>query len=158
MHHPWLTVLTPTIHGLGLHQYSASINECQWAPFFSHGGIQLHTCVSSALPCPSQTPRLLPPTHMCPQGHSLVVAAVRIQSPSHQCSRQNWLELPTMASSLQKPLASSTAWVTCPVIISAPFLALTLPSTQNTALHSKIYYEDLLVPPKFSYNHPFPHC
>lgn len=151
MHHPRLTVLTPTIHGLGLHQYSASIDECQWAPFFSHGGIQLHTCASSALPRPSQTPRLLPRTHMCPQGYSPVVAAVRIQSlPINAPGRTG--------SSLQKPLASSTAWVTCPDIISAPFLALTLPSTQNTALHSKIYYEDLLVPPKFSYIHPFPHC
>ena len=35
---------------LGLHKCTASINECQWVPFFPHGGIQLHTSASYSLP------------------------------------------------------------------------------------------------------------
>ena len=39
---------------LGLHKYSASVNECQWVPLFLHGGIQFHIFASYAFPC--QTP------------------------------------------------------------------------------------------------------
>uniref|UniRef100_A0A803YMY0 CDC42 small effector 2 n=1 Tax=Meleagris gallopavo TaxID=9103 RepID=A0A803YMY0_MELGA len=35
----------------GLHQRLTSISECQWVPFFLHGGSQCHTSASSALPC-----------------------------------------------------------------------------------------------------------
>ena len=35
----------------GLHQCSASIDECQWVSFFTHGGIQLHAFASYAFPC-----------------------------------------------------------------------------------------------------------
>jgi len=43
----------------GLHKYSASIHECQWRPFFLHGGIQhlcfINTFISDATlsECPS---------------------------------------------------------------------------------------------------------
>jgi len=40
------------IHLFGLHKLSASIDECHWVQFFPHGGIQLHTFASYALPCP----------------------------------------------------------------------------------------------------------
>ena len=46
-HHPPLTVLHPLV---GLHHCSASINECQWVPFFPHGAIKSHTFAPSALP------------------------------------------------------------------------------------------------------------
>jgi hypothetical protein len=35
----------------GLCNHSASVGECHWVKFFPHGGIQLHTFVSYALPC-----------------------------------------------------------------------------------------------------------
>ena len=47
----------------GLHKCSASINECQWLPFFLHGGIQCHTFAPNTLPCQTpfcQTAPLLP--------------------------------------------------------------------------------------------------
>jgi len=28
----------------GLHKHSASVDECQWVPYFLHGGIQWHLC------------------------------------------------------------------------------------------------------------------
>ena len=40
---PLLTVLTPTS--------PASSTECQWVPFFLHGGIKWHTFAPYALPC-----------------------------------------------------------------------------------------------------------
>ena len=42
------------IHCLVSVKRSASVNECHWMQFFPHGGIQLHTFASYALPC--QTP------------------------------------------------------------------------------------------------------
>ena len=33
-----------------LHKCSSSISECQWVPFFLHGGVQWHTFTSYALP------------------------------------------------------------------------------------------------------------
>ena len=48
-------ITSPCSHPLfGLHKRSANICECQWVPFFLHGGIQFHNFISSALPC--QTP------------------------------------------------------------------------------------------------------
>ena len=47
----------------GLYKRSASINECQWVPFFPHGGIQWHTLTSYTFPCQMpfcQTAPLLP--------------------------------------------------------------------------------------------------
>jgi len=38
----------------GLHKHSASIDQCQWRPFFLHGWIQFHTLASYAVLC--QTP------------------------------------------------------------------------------------------------------
>ena len=38
-------------HLFGLYKHSASINECQWVPFFPHEGIQWHTFASYALLC-----------------------------------------------------------------------------------------------------------
>jgi len=46
-----------------LYNCSASISECQWVPFFPHGGIQFYTFTSYALPCQTpfcQTAPLLP--------------------------------------------------------------------------------------------------
>ena len=59
--------LTPSLcsHPLfHLHECSVSIAECQWVPFFLHGGIQSRTFASYALPCQMpfcQTAPLLPP-------------------------------------------------------------------------------------------------
>jgi len=39
-----------------LHKHSAGIDECQWVPYFLHGGIQLHTFASYT----RHTVRLLP--------------------------------------------------------------------------------------------------
>ena len=39
---------------LGLQKHSANINECQWLPFFPHGGIQWHTFASNTLPRQAQ--------------------------------------------------------------------------------------------------------
>ena len=47
----------------GLHEHSASINECQWVHFFLRGGIRLHISASYAIPCQPpfcQTAPLLP--------------------------------------------------------------------------------------------------
>jgi len=44
-------------------KHSSNVNECQWVPFFPHGGIQLHTFASSILPSKMsfcQTAPLLP--------------------------------------------------------------------------------------------------
>jgi len=38
-----------------LHKQSASISECQWVPFFQHGGIQFHAFASYATLLPSVT-------------------------------------------------------------------------------------------------------
>ena len=38
----------------GLHKHTTNVDECQWVPFFSHGGIQWHPFSSYAFPC--QTP------------------------------------------------------------------------------------------------------
>ena len=53
---PLLWNTSPTIsldsHPLfGLQECSAIIDECQWVPFFPHGGIQWHTFAPYALPC-----------------------------------------------------------------------------------------------------------
>ena len=57
-HHCWNGTTTASLcsHPLfglcerlfGLHK--CSVNECQWVPFFPHGGIQRHPFASSALP------------------------------------------------------------------------------------------------------------
>ena len=46
-----------------IQKLSASVDECQWVPFFLHGGIQFHIFASCALPCQTpfcQTVPLLP--------------------------------------------------------------------------------------------------
>ena len=67
--HCWRTQPTTSLcsHALfGLHNRSASVNECWWVPFFLHGGIKfirLHMIASSALPYQMpfcQTAPLLP--------------------------------------------------------------------------------------------------
>ena len=50
------TVIPPTASPcshplLGFHKHSASIHECQWVPFFLHGGIQGHPFTPCTLPC-----------------------------------------------------------------------------------------------------------
>jgi len=53
-HHCWNAPPTASLcsHSLfGLHNHSASVDECQWISFFLHGGIHLHTFASWALPC-----------------------------------------------------------------------------------------------------------
>ena len=65
-HHCWNVPLTNSLcsHPLiGLQKHSASIDECQWVPFFLHGGIQFHTFASYSRPCQTalcQTAPLLP--------------------------------------------------------------------------------------------------
>jgi len=56
-YHCWNAPLTTSLCShplLGLHQRSASIYECQWVPFFPHGGIQSCSFVSATLPCQAQ--------------------------------------------------------------------------------------------------------
>ena len=65
-HHCWNTPPSPSLcsHLLfGLHKCSASIDECQWVPFFLHEGMQWHNFAPSTLPCQTsfcQTTPLLP--------------------------------------------------------------------------------------------------
>ena len=53
-YHCWNLPPTTSLYSHPLHKCSASINECQWVPFFLHRGIQWHTFSLSSLPC--QTP------------------------------------------------------------------------------------------------------
>jgi len=50
------TLLTSTVC---LQNHSASVSECQWMPFFPHGGIQFHTA-SYTLPCSTPFCRTVP--------------------------------------------------------------------------------------------------
>ena len=65
-HHCWNTAPTASLCSqplFGLHQNSATVNECQQTQFFLHWGIQWHTFASSTLPCQTsfyQTAPLLP--------------------------------------------------------------------------------------------------
>jgi len=51
------------------HKHSANIYGCHWVPFFPHGGFQLHTFASHALPCPHG--QWAWPQAAGAQGHSL---------------------------------------------------------------------------------------
>jgi len=47
-----LTTTSLCCHPLvGLHECTASVNECQWVQLFLHGGTQFHTFASYALSC-----------------------------------------------------------------------------------------------------------
>ena len=59
LHHwRWLLSLPPLLKNtslcshllFGVHKHSASSDECQWMPFFPHGGIQWYPSGSSTLP------------------------------------------------------------------------------------------------------------
>ena len=51
------TLLTSTVC---LQNHSASVSECQWMPFFPHGGIQFHSSASYTLPCSTPFCRTVP--------------------------------------------------------------------------------------------------
>ena len=58
------TTAPPWQHPLvGLNKHSASISECQWVPFFLHGGIRFHPFAPYTLPC--QTPLSDCPSAAC---------------------------------------------------------------------------------------------
>ena len=50
----WPTASLCSCSLFGLHKHSASINECQWVPFFLHGGTQWHLYIlrTSMSDCP----------------------------------------------------------------------------------------------------------
>jgi len=61
MHHP--SPHCAHINFCGLHECSASVDECQWVPFFPQGGIKFYMFASYTLPCQTplcQTAFLLP--------------------------------------------------------------------------------------------------